>query len=167
MAIVTMKKLSLLALQSDKESIFDALIRTQSVEIKRSADVEACTRTDVSLSREKYLEKVNRAEEAIAYVSENAAAYNRIHKNDKAAQVTLPKGSFARPLTEIDYDYLLGFGQRVDSIDNDLARLGELRQSIAENEATLANKRSELQRLSLIANLPHPTSWYKIPTAPP
>ena len=83
MSIVTMKKLSLLAMKSDKDSIFDALIRTKSVELKRSADIEACTRSDVSLSREKYLAASARAEEYIAYVAEAADNYNALHKGNK------------------------------------------------------------------------------------
>ena len=104
MSIVTMKKLSLLAMKSDKDSIFDALIRTKSVELKRSADIEACTRSDVSLSREKYLAASARAEEYIAYVAEAADNYNALHKGNKSQKIDLPKGSLARPLAEIDFE---------------------------------------------------------------
>lgn len=161
MAIVTMKKLSLLAMQADKDGIFDALIRTRSTELRRSADVEACTRRDVSSSREKYAVDGLRVEEAISYVTETAVNYNALHKRDKAAQADIPKNSFARPLSEIDYDYFLGFGQRVERIERELTRLSELKQSISANEARIAHNRGELERLSLIANLPHPTNWYR------
>ena len=39
MAIVKMKKLTLLAMNADKESIFDALVKTKAVELKRSAPI--------------------------------------------------------------------------------------------------------------------------------
>ncbi|MDE7455006.1 MAG: hypothetical protein K2M64_04175, partial [Clostridia bacterium] len=113
MAIVTIKKLTLLAMQQDKESIFDALVRTNSVEIKRSADVEACTRADVASAREKYAELSNRAEEIIRYVSEQANGYNKSCKRDKSAQVTVAKESFTSPLAEVNYDYFLNFGSNV------------------------------------------------------
>ncbi len=161
MSIVTMKKLSLLAMKSDKDSIFDALIRTKSVELKRSADIEACTRSDVSLSREKYLAASARAEEYIAYVAEAADNYNALHKGNKSQKIDLPKGSLARPLAEIDFDYFLGFGKNIERIENDIAEVAELRQAITANEAALTQKKSELARLQLVENLPHPTTWYK------
>lgn len=161
MAIVTMKKLSLLGMQADKDGIFDALIRTQSVEIKRSADVEACTRDDVSSAREKYAVDVTRVEESIAYVNQAADSYNSLHKKDKAQRVDVPKGSFSRPLEEIGYDYFLGFGKHVERIEDDLSHLDEIRRQITANEAQLTQKKSDLSRLQLIANLPHPTTWYR------
>lgn len=160
MAIVTMKKLSLLGMQTDKDRIFDALIRTKSVELKRSADIEACTRFDVLSAREKYAEKTVKVEESIGYVAEVTANFNSLHKRDKSQQVNIPKESFARPLTEIDFDYFLGFGQRTGVIEEELSSLARIREAIAENEADLIQKRGELQRLKLIAKLPHPTNWY-------
>lgn len=160
MAIVTMKKLSLLGMQTDKDGIFDALIRTQSVELKRSADVEACTRSDVLFAREKYAVDAARVEDSIAYVTEAVQAYNVFHKRDKSQKVQLPKSSFARPRMEINYDLLLGFGQHVPRIEEDLTALAQIRQSVAQNEAALAQKKAELKRLSLISKLPHPTAWY-------
>lgn len=189
MAIVTMKKLSLLALQSDKESIFDALIRTKSVEIKRSADIEACTRSDVAFSREKYAEKAARAEESIAYVAEQTANYNLAIKRNKAGQtdtpklvafnpvplaidrlarkhnktgqIEMPKNGMLKPFTEVGFDYFLSFGGKVGQIESELSRVAELRAKIAENDSLLAQKRAEASRLALLAKLPHPTTRYQ------
>lgn len=160
MAIVTMKKLSLLAMQCDKESIFNALIRTQSVDLKRSADIEACSRFDVSSEREKCAVDASRVEDAIAYVSECAVNYNAVHKRDKSQQITVPSGSFARPLAEINYDYFLGFGQHIERIERDIEGVFEIRRNITANEAELAQKKNERQRLRLVSKLPHPTTWY-------
>ncbi len=65
MAIVTMKKLTLISVLSDKESIFDSLVKSACVELKRSADIDACTSSDVSAQRERLAEKIARTEEAI------------------------------------------------------------------------------------------------------
>ena len=62
MAIVKMKKLTLLAMNADKESIFDALVKTKAVELKRSADIDACTSPNVSADRETVLERIARVE---------------------------------------------------------------------------------------------------------
>lgn len=160
MAIVTMKKLSLLAMQSDKDGIFDAIVRTRSAELKRSADIEACTRKDVASAREKYAVDIARAESAVDYVTSVAEARNATFKKDKSRKVEIPKGTFARPLAEISFDYFLGFGEHLESVERDLKRLYDIRQSVAENESKQSAKRAELAQLRLLAKLPCPTSRY-------
>lgn len=161
MAIATMKKLTLVSVLADKESIFDSLVKSACVELKRSADIDACTSADVSAERERLAEKIARTEEAIAYVKEQTALYNAKNKRNKSvAEVKLPKSSFSRPLTEINYDYFLHFGSNSARIDSDMDALSSLKQQIAEITAQMLQKETELKRLSLIVNLPHPTSWY-------
>ncbi len=161
MAIVTMKKLTLISVLSDKESIFDSLVKSACVELKRSADIDACTSLNVSAQRERIAEKIARTEEAIAYVKQQTELYNAKNKRNKSvAEVKLPHSSFARPLTEINYDYFLHFGSNSARIDSDMDALTSLKQQIAEITAQKTQKESELKRLSLIVNLPHPTSWY-------
>lgn len=161
MAIATMKKLTLVSVLADKESIFDSLVKSACVELKRSADIDACTSADVSAERERLAEKIARTEEAIAYVKEQTALYNAKNKRNKSvAEVKLPKSSFSRPLTEINYDYFLHFGSNSARIDSDMDALSSLKQQIAEITAQKTQKEAELKRLSLIVNLPHPTSWY-------
>lgn len=162
MAIVTMKKLTLLALNSDKESIFDALIQSNAVELKRSADIEACTSPDVSAERERLLEKIARVEDGIAYVTEQTERYNDKYKRNKAvAEIKLPKNSLSRPKTEVNYDCFLHFGSKTARIDDDLATLSLLKTQLNEAAAEIAQKQTDIKRLKLIANLPHPTDWYK------
>lgn len=162
MAIVTMKKLTLLAMESDKEAIFDALIKTNSVELKRSADIDACRRVDSSAEREKLAVKIVSVEDDIQFVAQITQNYNSAHKRSKeVAEVKLPKNSFARPLTEIDYDYFLNFESQTERIEKDLDALKQLKQDLSQNEAIIAQKRAELFRMAIIQRLPHPTTWYK------
>ena len=129
MAIVTMKKLTLISVLSDKESIFDSLVKSACVELKRSADIDACTSLDVSAQRERIAEKIARTEEAIAYVKQQTELYNAKNKRNKSvAEVKLPHSSFARPLTEINYDYFLHFGSNSARIDSDMDALTSLKQ---------------------------------------
>ena len=159
MAIVKMKRLTLLAMDADKENIYDALIKCGSVQLKRSADIESCTSADVSSRREHVLSKVARVEECIGYVNEVVAAYNLAHKKDKT-KIAVKKNSFTRPKTEIDFDYLLNFGQHADDIEKSLSTVNGLRDKIGELNALKAAKLSEHNKLSLYENLPHPTTWY-------
>ena len=113
MGIVTMKRLTLLAMRADKEKIFNALAKTRSVELKRSADVEACTRVDVLSAREAYADKINRVEESLNYVAEAVTGYNQLYKHNKdVEEVKLPNGSMARPLAEVDFDYFINFDKK-------------------------------------------------------
>lgn len=162
MAIVTMKKLTLLAMQADKESIFDALVRTRSVELKRSENIESCVNYDVTAERERLIEKIARVENAITYVSEQTELYNLSNKRAKGVEkVELPKGSFARPLPEIGCDYFLSFGSNAERMDMSIDSIAALRDTLANNTAEIAARQAEIARLSFIRNVPHPTSWYK------
>ena len=161
MAIVKMKRLTLLAMSAYKDNIYDALIKTGSVQLKRSADIDSCTSVDVSSEREVVLAKINRVEDAIRYVGEVTQNFNAMHKRDKSAQVTVEKGSFVRPKKEIDFDYFLNFGQNVDEIEKQLSELRRLQDRISELNALKTAKQSEYDKLSLFEGLPHPTTWYR------
>lgn len=161
MAIVKMKRLTLLALNSDKESIYDAIVRTRSVQLKRSADIESCTSIDESAEREKLLAKIQRVEEYVSYVSHATETYNAAHKRSKQDQIAMPKNSFARPKTEIDYDYLLNFGQNAVEIDCAIDNVARLKDRTAELNSLKLQKEAELSKLSLYEQLPHPTTWYR------
>ena len=161
MAIVTMKRLTLLALTSDKEKIYDELARSQSVQLKRSADIDSCTSVNQSLEVEKVLERVSRVEEAIRYVSEMVGSYNLEHKRDKGEKVTLPKNSLARPKSEIDFDYFLSLGDHAEEYDSSIDRLFALRDTVSQLLAEKAQSSAEHKNLSLLKELKHPTTWYK------
>lgn len=161
MAIVTMKRFSLLALKSDKESIFDAIIRSGLVQLKRSDDVQPSIDVAGSHSREKIAEKIAVAEDAITYVTSQATKYNLSFKRQKDMQVAVPKPSFARPLEEVTYDDFLSFGSKVEQIETEIARVKELRSEyeslLSRQEQNFAEQKSTL----LYASLPHPTDWYR------
>ena len=160
MAIVTMKRFSLLAMQADKEAIFDALIRSQVVHLKRSADIQSCATTDISLAREEILAKITRVEEIMSYVMSQVEV-NNASVSDKQSKVQVPQNSFSRPLTEIDFDYFLNFHQNVDEMESQLERVEQLRAKIAELLALRTQKVAELNKHMIYRALPHPTTWYK------
>lgn len=159
--IVRMKRLTLLALNADRENIYDALIRTKSVQLKRSAEIDSFENAVESQAREKVLADISRVEDVIAYVTSVAEAHNFAHKHDKSAKVTIAKNSFARPRTEIDFDYYLGFGAHAEAIEQDLSTVAAERDNIAALTAEVAQKSVELNKLKPYIELPHPTTWYK------
>ena len=159
MAIVKMKKLTLLAMNADKESIFDALVKTKAVELKRSADIDACTSPNVSAERETVLERIARVENSIGYVSEQTEKFNAANKRVKSVQpVKLPKNGFSRSLTEVGYDYFLSFGANAARIEQSLDNVSKLREQLSDIASALTQKETETARLNLVKNLPHPTA---------
>ncbi len=130
MAIVTMKRLSLLALKADKENIYNALIRTASVELKRCEDLPNCVVCDNSADREVVAERVKRAEEAVSYVSEQVDRFNATHAKSQA--VTPDKNSFARPKTEVNFDDFIGFDKKAAAVEREISDLFALRDKLAE-----------------------------------
>ncbi|MCM1289370.1 MAG: V-type ATP synthase subunit I [Corallococcus sp.] len=159
MAIVKMKRLTLLAMSADKDKIYDALVKSNAVQLKRSQDIPLCRTDDPSVTLERQLERVRRMEEAVNFLSEQTALYNAEHKRGQKAH--MPKNSFMRPLTEIDYDYFLNFGSNAQEIEGDVDALFSLRDRLSEAKSARGQNRAEYDRLSLFADLPHPTVWYK------
>ncbi len=158
MAIVKMKRLTLLALNADRDNIYDALVRLNCVQLKRSADIDSFVDTDQSQARENVLADVSRVEEAIAYVGDVTDKYNSAHK--KETKVVIAKNSFARPRTEIDFDYYLGFGKHVEEIERSLAAVAGKREDISRLNSLKAQKSAEADKLQAYRALPHPTIWY-------
>ena len=156
--IVTMKRLSLLALKSDKEDIYNALIRTQAVELKRCEDIPSCAVIDNSVDREKIVEQVKRAEEAVAYVTEQTEKYNTMH--GKADTVQIAKGSFARPKAEVDFDSFIGFRGKADHIRAQINDLFEERDALSELNALFNQKQAERAHTAVYKRLTHPTTWF-------
>lgn len=158
MAIVKMKRLTLLAMDADKDKIYDALIKSNAVQLKRSEDIPQCRVDNPSVALEGQLERMRRIEEAIRFLSEQTDTYNAEHKRGK---VKLPKNSFSRPLTEIDYDYFLNYGANAAKIESDVDALFGLKDDLAKAKSDRVQNRTDYDRLELFAALPHPTTWYK------
>ncbi len=156
--IVKMKRFTLLALNCDRERIYDSIVRCGCVQLKRSADIQSFTSADESQSREQLLGKIARVEENIAYAEEKASLYNASHK--KEGKIVVAKNSIARPRTEIDYDYFLNFGQNAESIERSLSKADELKEELARLGALKQNKLAEVAKLAVYGELPHPTVWY-------
>lgn len=162
MAIVKMKRLTLLAMKTDKDTIFNALVKSNAVQLKRSEELPCCSREVQSATLEKLLEKVKRVDEAIAFLTEQTARFNATNKRNKeVSKAEIPKNSFARPLTEIDYDCFLDFGKNVQEIEASLGNLAELRDRLSSLEAQLLKNGAEQAKLALYAELAHPTTWYR------
>ncbi|HCY49898.1 MAG TPA: hypothetical protein DHU79_06535 [Clostridiales bacterium] len=159
MAIVTMKRLSLLALKADKENIYNALIRTASVELKRCEDLPNCVVCDNSADREVVAERVKRAEEAVSYVSEQVDRFNATHAKSQA--VTPDKNSFARPKTEVNFDDFIGFDKKAAAVEREISDLFALRDKLAELNGQLTQLNNEYANTLTYTKLPHPTTWYR------
>lgn len=161
MAIVKMKKLTLFGMQLDKEAIFNALIKSKSAQIKRSADTDAVTPLNVAKDREKLIEKITAVEDAISFVKSQTETYNAENKKVKDVEkVKIPENGFARPLTEVTYDDFLSFGKNAQEIDNSVNELALLRTEIAELNSKFTQLQGEYDKLYAYRNLPHPTNHY-------
>lgn len=161
MAIVTMKRFSLLALKADKETIFDAVIRSGLVQLKRTDDVQPTVEPCDSQAYEKLAEKIAALENAVSYVSSQATKFNLAAKKAKSQTMQIPKPSFARPLEEITYDDFLSFGKNAQSIDEELALLAELQDKLASLQSKRDQIVAEHKSTLLYEGLPHSTDWYK------
>lgn len=162
MAIVKMKKLTLLGMDADKEAILNAFIRSKSVQLKRSADIDSLAPASVLQERESLTEKIAKFEDAITYLKDQTSNYNSENKKVKDVEkAVFPKDSFARPLTEIHYDDFLSLGDKSREIEQKLDELLTLRARQSELTNLRVQKKAEYDKVALFSKLPHPTTWYR------
>lgn len=159
MAIVTMKRMTLLALKCDKDRIFDALIKSNVVQLKRTEEISGCTTETSADAVQCYAEKVHRAEDAISYLSTFVETFN-VTKEKSDTKAAMPKQSFARPLMELDFDFFLNFGKQRSEIEKQLDALQQAKKNIFETENLLKQNAVETEKFAVYENLPHPTTWY-------
>lgn len=153
-----MKRLSLLAMKTDKEDIYNALIRCQAVELKRTEDIaDCCVSLDTDACND-IAEKIKRVDDATAYVGEVVEQYNAICAKSQA--VVPAKNTFARPKTELSFDDFVNFSHRATQIEADLTQLFQLRERISQLKQSVAQNDNEQANLQPYKNLPHPTTWY-------
>ena len=162
MAIVTMKKFTLVALNSDREAILNAFSKSKLVQLAESAELDKATSKENSESQEKIAERIALVEDAVAYVKEGVMRYNASFKGtDGYKKVTVPKNSMAAPKTELSFESFMQMEQGQAELMGYVEELSQLRNQKAELEAKLSKLNTEVDKFSLYRELPHPTTWYK------
>lgn len=162
MAIVKMKRMTLLAMQCDKDKIFDALIKSNVVQLKRTEEIDRCQTVRSTDVVQSYGEKVRLAEDAMAYLSEFSDAFNaEFKRNSEVEKAQLPKSSMRCPKQEETFEQFLQFGKQQSVVEDQLQSLQNLRLQIAQLQADLTQNQTETNNFQLIADLPHPTTWYQ------
>lgn len=149
----------MLAVKSDKENMYNALIRTGCVQLKRSADICDCKREVPQKQLEEYRVKAARIEEAMAFLRQQTELYNI--KKAKADRAEIPKNSFARPKKEVDYDFFLGFGKNSAEVERQADGLDEEARQLSETDSQLLQLDSQIEKYLPYEALPHPTTWYR------
>ena len=162
MAIVTMKKFTLVALHSDREAILNAFSKSKLVQLAESAELDKATGKENSESQEKIAERIALVEDAVAYVKEGVMRYNAAFKGtDGYKKVTVPKNSMAAPKTELSFEAFMQMEQGQAELMGYVDELNQLRNQKAELEAKLSKLNTEIDKFSLYRELPHPTTWYR------
>lgn len=162
MAIVTMKKFTLVALHSDKEAILNAFSKSKLIQLAESAELDKATSKENSESQENIAERIALVEDAVAYVKEGVMKYNASFKGtDGYKKVTVPKNSMAAPKTELSFDAFMQMEDGQAELIGYVEELSQLRNQKAELEAKLSKLNTEIEKISLYRELPHPTTWYR------
>lgn len=159
MAIVKMKRMTLLALKCDKDKIFDALIKSNVVQLKRTEEIVGCTTESTDSGVQRFAESARRAEDAIVYLNNFADTFN-VTKEKSEPKASVPKTSFARPLMELDFNFFLNFGTKQEEIEEQLNDLQSAGEKLAETENLLKQNAAQTEKFAVYESLPHPTTWY-------
>lgn len=161
MAIVTMKKLTVVGMIKNRESLFDALIATQCIQLKQPREQEGCQVMLDSISYDKLLTQASRIEETINYITNTVSLYNIDYKKSSDYQpITIAKPSISRPLREVTYGQLSAMENIIKQLFAKIEKIENLRQEILSANANIANIKSQISRLNLYSKLPKPIDSY-------
>ncbi len=162
MAIVKMKKFTLVALNNDKEAILNAFSKSKVVELAESSEMEKVTSKENAESQEKIAERIALVEDAVSYVNEGVMRYNTAFKGTSGyKKVSVPKNSMAAPKTELTFDAFMQMEEGQVELMEYVEQISQLRSQKQELETKLSKLNVEIDKYSLYRELPHPTTWYK------
>lgn len=158
MAIVTMKKFTLVALDCDKQALYDEMIRTGCVELTESAEVEQCFRTDSTAEIKKLQESIAAVEEGIDWIDKcGQIAKKQLDKQ----QLSEGKGSFSQPLFEVTFDQFKGLEGTVDETFSQLNKLLDIKRKYNALQQQIEETLQLIDTLRPYLTLRNPFTFYK------
>lgn len=141
MAVVTMKKFTLVALAKEKQALYDQMVRTGCVQLTESQPVEQCFTTTNEAEVSKLQEKIATFEEGIDWIDKCSQSIKMLLSKE---QLKAGKGTFSHPLFEVTFDQFKGltgtFDVTVRQLDELLAgkrQHAALTQKVAETQERL------------------------------
>ncbi len=161
MALVSMSKLTFIGLQKEKDTLYDVLISSQSVQLSPVAHIDACTTVADSGRLERLLIDSDSISSAISHITQTVDKYNEVHKKDDGfTKYVVPTTTMARPLVEMSYQQLSGTADSMTEIMDMVSSVEQLRAQISNSTARISQIDSEIERLQLYKTLSHPITSY-------
>ncbi len=164
--IVEMKKLVLLGHRSDRHKLFEALHRSQLVEIVSAEDFPCTARLDNSGKTEKLRAKIARLDGVLAFIRECERTAQRLVKKQKKDEEPFvysaeKKKPFAPTIIRIDYDEFMDIARRETDLLSDVEDLESLMATNAKLTARRSKLIAEEERACFYSTTSAPFSTYK------
>lgn len=144
MAVVKMKKLTLIGYGAQKDEMLDLLHRTGEVEIIPTLELEACDKANLTADKDLLKDRLSRIDSALQFVSEQKRRVKALDKQtDKKTEFGDKKGLFASApiLTWEEYNSVKDDEGRLLTILSEIEgyskRLGELKSIIQRTNARI------------------------------
>lgn len=160
MAIVKMKRLMLLGLESDKNQILDQVVKTQSIQLKNDIVVENFVATDTSVQQAQYQEELLRVNNAISSVCEFVNKINYQTK-DKKDHLAIPKTTMARPMLETTIEDLMSLSKIQNEVQEQLDTIEGAKESMATLNNELTRLSGEVEKTKLYLPLRTNLAFYQ------
>ncbi len=161
MALATMNKLTIVGLQQDKDTLYDVLIASRSVQLCSPENIELCATVADNSRVESLLVDSSDITTAIDTITNVVAHYNDAHGKQRGfTKFVVPQPTMARPLVEMHYSQLSSMSDNMAEVNNKVNDIARLNAEINSWHSRINQIDVELDKLQLYSNLPHAIDSY-------
>ncbi len=159
MALVKMSRLTLIALDGDKQKIFDEIVKSGCVEISECEETEYCVKSDNKEQMDGLETDIRRLDFVMRIIGD---AVDRVNGDKKGKdKLSLPKPAMSRPRYELTFEQFNDLSAIKDEIFAKADRLENLRDSIINANGEITRIDNEIRAEAVFLPLEQPVSHFR------
>lgn len=157
MAVVTMKKFTLVALAKDKQALYDGMVKTGCVQLTESQPIEQCFTTTSEAEVSRLQENIATFEEGIYWIDKCSQSIKMLLTKE---QLKAGKGTFSHPLFEVTFDQFKGLEDTLDVTVQQLNQLLDGKRRFATLSQQIAETQERIDGVIPYMLLEQPFTYY-------
>lgn len=157
MAVVTMKKFTLVALAKDKQALYDGMVKTGCVQLTESQPIEQCFTTTSEAEVSRLQENIATFEEGIDWIDKCSQSIRMLLTKE---QLKAGKGTFSHPLFEVTFDQFKGLEDTLDVTVQQLNQLLDGKRRFATLSQQIAETQERIDGVIPYMLLEQPFTYY-------
>ena len=157
MAVVAMKKFTLVALAKDKQALYDGMVKTGCVQLTESQPIEQCFTTTSEAEVSRLQENIATFEEGIDWIDKCSQSIKMLLTKE---QLKAGKGTFSHPLFEVTFDQFKGLEDTLDVTVQQLNQLLDGKRRFATLSQQIAETQERIDGVIPYMLLEQPFTYY-------